>query len=308
MQLSVIICTQNRCKQLKVVLDSFFAQEELDTIDFELLVIDNDSSDDTKSTVLSYENKVQYYFEPQRGLSIARNTGIKNARGNICVFTDDDVTIRKGWLKAFSNAFKNTSIDAAGGRVFPAYPDNAPAWITNNQALLAGPIVSHDCGDTTFTYKQGMVPLIGANMAFRKSILLENMFDVHFGAGTGLMGEDTALFIELLLAGKRIDYIPEAALEHPVEIERMTLKYVSSWFRSSGKYHAELDIREGEFDDCKWIFGVPRPVWRILLSCFLHVILPPYSKSAKLKAWSKLCFEYGRVLQLRSNNKNNKSS
>src|SRR5208283_599657 len=108
MKASVIICTYNRSGLLK---DSVLSVQNQDFLpyQYEIIVVDNNSIDDTKSVVteLSTDSpvKVKYVFEGRQGLSFARNTGIANAEGEIIAFTDDDIDADKSWLKEIVHAF-----------------------------------------------------------------------------------------------------------------------------------------------------------------------------------------------------------
>jgi glycosyltransferase involved in cell wall biosynthesis len=106
MNASVIICTYNRSGSLERTLASLARMELRDSADWELLVVDNNSKDDTRVVVDGFTRasgvNCRYIFEKEQGLSHARNRGIREAKGEIIAFTDDDVLLDRHWLKNIS--------------------------------------------------------------------------------------------------------------------------------------------------------------------------------------------------------------
>lgn len=251
--LSVIIATYNRCASLGNVLGGLLLQDGIppDT-DYEIVVVDNNSTDETKHLVESFMdkagNRLRYFFEPVRGKWHALNHGIRESRGEILAFTDDDVIVDNKWIFYIDESFKKSSIDAMGGRVLPVYPQGAPAWVKDNGDLLQGPIVRYDYGEDMKYYDESMAPFVGANMALKRKLCAgKNLFEDDLGVGTGRLGEDTELFERLRLANKKILYCGKALVWHPAERERMTLKYVARWHIAYGRYCAVREItRKGE--------------------------------------------------------------
>ena len=104
MDFTVIVCTYNRCQNLASCLHALARQERVGGIHWEVLVVDNNSSDDTRQTVerLGRELpiKVRYAREPQQGLNHARNCGVANSQGTHFTFVDDDIRVGPQWLAA----------------------------------------------------------------------------------------------------------------------------------------------------------------------------------------------------------------
>src|SRR5690349_5231481 len=98
---SVCICTYNRCQTLRSALESVLGQEA-DGVRFEVIVVDNNSTDDTKQVVESFvrrgHSNLRYSFEGRQGLSHARNAGIAVARSPLVAFTDDDIRVAPDWV------------------------------------------------------------------------------------------------------------------------------------------------------------------------------------------------------------------
>src|SRR6266852_7424384 len=110
MKITVIICTFNRCRSLSKALDSVAAQVLPESIEWKVIVVDNNSSDQTRELAEDYSRRYpgrfRYLFEPQQGKSHALNTGIREARGEILAFMDDDVIVDTKWLQNLTAVFQ----------------------------------------------------------------------------------------------------------------------------------------------------------------------------------------------------------
>src|SRR5581483_7644952 len=130
MDVSVVISTYNRCQLLEGALGALLAQSTRQ-IDYEILLVDNNSSDQTRAVVeaLAAKNpqKLKYLFEARQGLSYGRNTGIAAAKAPIIAFTDDDVRVAEDWVWQIKAGFENDpDIDFLGGKVVPRWPAEPP--------------------------------------------------------------------------------------------------------------------------------------------------------------------------------------
>ena len=146
--ISVIICTYKRPEFIPKVLESLVSQEINGSFDMEVLVIDNDPNGSARQAVARMESKLRghlrYIHEPARGKSNALNRGIREAKGDIIAFTDDDVILDRKWLLSLARCFQETGCDCVGDRVLPGFPESTPQWVRENLDLLCGPIVYHD--------------------------------------------------------------------------------------------------------------------------------------------------------------------
>ena len=134
--ISVIICTYNRQKYIYNVLKSL-AEGTMPVADYEIVLVDNNCTDDTRSEVERFQAdfpgvELRYVTETNQGLSHARNRGIKESKGDILVYVDDDATVNPGYLKAYADWFQaHPETDAAGGPIIPHYESGAePRWMT----------------------------------------------------------------------------------------------------------------------------------------------------------------------------------
>ena len=134
MEISVIIPTFNRSKSLVRTLKSFLNQAEMDN-QYEIIVSDNNSTDNTKENVLDFisknkSTKIRYHFEPDQGVHFARNSAAKVSTGRILYFTDDDIEADSYLLKELFSLFKEEpELGVATGLVLPKYEVKPPLWI-----------------------------------------------------------------------------------------------------------------------------------------------------------------------------------
>src|SRR5262245_46593013 len=129
--ISVVVCTYNRCRTLDRMLGSFFAQDGIDPSDHELIVVDNNSSDETRATAIKYADRpgFRYVHEAEQGLSAARNRGIREAVGRVIAFLDDDVLVGSGWLKALEACYQETSATVVAGKAELLLDGTQPEWL-----------------------------------------------------------------------------------------------------------------------------------------------------------------------------------
>jgi glycosyltransferase involved in cell wall biosynthesis len=230
--ISAIICTHNRDIYLGDAIDSLLQQ---DFPNFEIIVVDNGSSDRTKEVVAERESdsRVQYIYEPTLGLSIARNTGFKQARSQILAYLDDDAVASPQWLRILWNAYQeNEKLAIAGGKVTLIWPEGVepPIWLSPGLAENLG---AYDLGDQITLIRQpGLTPR-GLNYSIRRSFLEKvGGFDLNLGrVGKSLLSNEELHMTELALnQGWEVAYLPEATAAHNVAPERLK----RSWFLSRG--------------------------------------------------------------------------
>lgn len=206
---SLIICTRNRSGQLFFCLDSISAMDKIH--EFELIIVDNGSVDDTnnivKEFILKNQFRIIYHYEPKRGLSFARNSGLLIAKGEYIAFTDDDCYVDVDYIFSIMSPFcQDPSIGFVGGRV-KLYDDNdlrvSLKDDTENHVLPASQMIVAGS-------------IMGANFAFRRAALTDIFgFDTFLGAGTLLYsGEDTELVCRVSAKGWKGFYNSFAIVYH----------------------------------------------------------------------------------------------
>ncbi|QLE57177.1 glycosyltransferase family 2 protein [Nostoc sp. TCL26-01] len=232
-QISAIICTHNRDTYLGAAIDSLLAQDF--SGEFEVVVVDNGSSDRTREVVAEREShpRLKYIFEPTIGLSVARNTGAKVASAAILAYLDDDAVASHQWLQVLYAAYQeNEQLAIAGGKVTLLWPPDIqpPRWLSPG---LAGNLGAYDLGDSIIYIKQpGLTPR-GLNYSIRRTFLEEiGGFDPHLGrVGKNLLSNEELQMTEFALkCGWQVAYLPEALVAHNVAPERLN----RSWFLNRG--------------------------------------------------------------------------
>jgi glucosyl-dolichyl phosphate glucuronosyltransferase len=310
--ISVIIATHNRCESLKDTLDSLLVQEAIASFDYEILVIDNNSKDKTKETVELYIHKfggkLRYLLETKQGKSFALNLAIKEARGEIIAFTDDDAVADKNWLVNIGKCYLEYNFNVIGGKVLPLYPGNAPKWIIDNKYLLSGPVPIHDYGNNTKIYDvKTMFPFLGANMAIKKDCFNRySLFRTDLGPGTKMRGEDTELFKRFIKNGEIIYYCGEALIWHKVDAKRANYKYIAKWQFSLGRYYVKTGQAKTKYK-LAFIFGIPRYLFKIAAKDFVLLILNIGNRTKFLITLMRLSENIGSMYEWRFLNKYSKS-
>ena len=287
--LSVIICTYNRANLLAEALKSVALSSLPKGVEWEVLVVDNNSTDQTRriveEAVQSHPGLFRYVFERQQGLSHARNAGIREARGEIITFTDDDVTMDAKWLWRLTENLQNSPYVGAGGRVIPVWNCQPPGWFPVDKPW--GAIVQFDCGPEPGLLSE---PPLGANMAFRKEAFTKyGGFRTDLGrCGDNLLSsEDIEFGRRLLSAGECIRYEPASEVYHPVPQNRLTKEYILGWWFGRGRSDV---LERGIPPSTKLlIVGVPFllfPRLAISLLRWMATINPARRFNAKLTLWN----------------------
>jgi len=272
--LSVVLCTYNRAAQLRSALDALVAQ--VGDVPYEVLVIDNNSTDDTHAvvqrTAASAGCPVQYAIERTQGLSSARNRGIELARAPIVAFCDDDVRVAPDWVQQIVRAFdEHPDIDYVGGRVLPRWTQTPPRWLTTAHW---SPLALQDYGPESFvTSRERAICLVGANLAFRRRIFERiGSFTPELGRIKDGIGstEDHDLQLRVWRAGMRGLYVPAAIAHADVTPDRMVKSYHRRWHRGHGRHCAAMRLRAlvpadlgamSEPQDLVALFGSPAFVY-----------------------------------------------
>jgi len=231
-QISAIICTHNRDNYLGAAIDSLLAQE---FPDFEILVVDNASSDRTRQVIEARlpHPHLQYIWEPTTGLSIARNTGARIARSEILAYLDDDAIAIPKWLSIIHAAYQNNQkLAIAGGKITLLWPEKLcpPQWLSPG---LAGNLGAYDLGkDPLYITTPNLTPR-GLNYSIRRTFLEQiGGFDTNLGRiGKKLLSnEELHVTEQALQHGWQVAYLPDAIVAHNVTPERIK----KTWFLERG--------------------------------------------------------------------------
>jgi glycosyltransferase involved in cell wall biosynthesis len=212
LRVSAIICTHNRDHYLGAAIDSLLSQT---FADFEVVVVDNASSDRTCQVVEARlsDSRLSYVYESVTGLSIARNTGANSAKSGIIAYLDDDAIASPDWLQILWDAYQaNEKLAIAGGKVTLIWEDEttAPSWLSEG---LAGNLGAYDLGTSVlYIDRPGLTPR-GLNYSVRRTFLEQiGGFDPNLGrVGKNLLSNEELHMTNLALqTGWQVAYLPEA--------------------------------------------------------------------------------------------------
>ena len=228
-EISAVICTLNRANYLRKALQSLVDQT-LDNNLYEILIVDNGSTDDTKRVVLeefAHVPNLRYLYEPIQGLNQARNTGWRNAKGEYVAYTDDDAIASREWLHNILNAFKTTkpTLGCVGGKIEPIWEGNPPTWLSDS---MAGYLAILTYSEKPITSDERQL-LAGVNMACPKH-LIEAVGGFHLGLdrkGRNLLSHgDVLLQRQVMKMGYPCYYHPQIVVQHHIHTSRLT----QEWF------------------------------------------------------------------------------
>jgi glycosyltransferase involved in cell wall biosynthesis len=262
--LSVVICTYNRPKLLRLTLETLLRHSPAN-LPYEVIVVDNNSTPETREVVAEItrqDARVRYIRETRQGNAYARNTGVAKTRAPIIAFLDDDVTVRESWFEIIRRTLKETNADFIGGKVLPRWEQPPPSWLgVANWA----PIAALDYGDSSFAITaDNPLCLLTANIALKKEV-----FTKHGGfsaavqrAGDSIGSlEDHEFLSRLLRAGLSGLYVPEMIVDAYVGRERMTKAYHRRWHTGHGHFYAIMN--DPEWERSRFHFrGVPGHLYR----------------------------------------------
>jgi glycosyltransferase involved in cell wall biosynthesis len=230
--ISVIVCTYNRADVLARMLDRFVAQPGLARIPYELIVVDNNSTDHTRRVLERLESRVRLrvFLETRQGLSHARNRGVAEARGDIVAFLDDDVLVQTDWIERLDDCLAATGADVVGGRAGLLFDRTPPPWLGPHFRRALSEV---DLGPQRRELESGR-RLYGLNLAFRKAALVAaGGFDTSLGrTGAALLaGEETVVIARIVESGGRVVYDPFTRVGHLIDRQRLAWKYFErqSW-------------------------------------------------------------------------------
>jgi len=235
--ISIIICTYNRADDLRQTLAAVAQVCVPEQMPTELLVVDNASTDVTAEVVASCHlpnMPVRYIHEPRRGKGYAYNTGMAAARGEVFLFTDDDVRPPKNWIEGMCGPILRGEADAVAGGVTIA-PHLERAWFSPTQRGWLAEL-KHPRWE-----RMSQAFLVGANMAFSRNVLEKvPAFDPELGPGATGFGDDGLFGLQLQGAGFSVYATPEANVEHHFAEDRLLRRNFLSIAQRMGRTDAYL--------------------------------------------------------------------
>jgi glycosyltransferase involved in cell wall biosynthesis len=246
-KVSVLLSTCNRCDKLRLFLNAMKTIGAAGLSETEVLVIDNNSTDATKQVVTEYTSLVnpivRYMSENKPGKSRALNAAIREAKGEIIAFTDDDCIPAQDWIDNILREFdSDPELSVLGGRVELYDKRDLPVATLLSKRRTVVKSAREVCSDPA---------LIGANMTFRKSVLsVTRGFDPLLGPGVKCKAfEDLDLVYRSLKERFKIVYSPDVIVFHnhgrrtELDDDRMSYAYALGAGAFYSKYVMRFDLQ-----------------------------------------------------------------
>lgn len=256
--ISAIICTYNREKFIGAALQSLVSQT-LPAEIYEILVIDNNSSDHTQDICQQFiaahpQYKIRYLVEMQRGVSFARNRAIREAQSDILAYMDDDAEADPHFLETILKFMQaHPEVVGAGGKIIPKYPETGePRWMNR---FLGGFVARQNHGEKMRKYNYFMKYPIGCNMTYRRHILEKTA-----GFNTSLMfrSEDKFINHEVKKISDNIWYLPGSVVYHNIDADRVSFERFRKLYLKTGNEEKQRVLAAGG-----------RPAWLMKLVEFI---------------------------------------
>jgi glycosyltransferase involved in cell wall biosynthesis len=264
--ISVVVPTYNRSQLLERALLSLFSQR-MEKVSFEIIVVDNNSSDATPATIESLKAKspvtLRLVHEPRQGNAYARNSGIDQVRAPITAFLDDDVVADENWVSTIKATLDRApQISFIGGRILPQWETEPPSWLT---PAHWAPLALLDYGGKQKIIAGATPPgLLTANIAVRTSVFDEvgrfssDLQRVKDGIGSL---EDHEFLLRMCRSGKTGLYVPDLITRTAVDPERISKSYHRRWHHGHGRFYAIMRDPEWERSNFR-LAGVPGHLYR----------------------------------------------
>lgn len=259
MNLSVAICTYNGAARIGAVLERLRTQTGVGTVAWEVLVIDNNSSDGTAAAVGEWQKRwpeLRYELEPKQGLALARMHAVRAAQGELVAFLDDDNLPHADWVAAVVRFGSSTPrAGAFSGRIRAAYEVPPPPGIERIESFLA----IQDFGPEPCRLQPERLRLpAGAGLIVRRMAWLESIPErqVFIGRmpGLNLAGEDYESLLNIHHRGWEIWYHPSIGIDHAIPAHRLTPSYLRPAARGCGLPMFHLWVLAAGGKHVPWIF------------------------------------------------------
>ena len=295
-KVTVAICTYNRAGYLRQTLASI-ARQDYPSGQLEVLVIDNNSTDDTRAAVAEHAtdpHPPRHVFEVTQGLVHARNRGITESTGEILILADDDILMEPDWVRQIMAPFQlneEKRIGCVGGEVVPVFPDGLPEWIREWHAPLA---FRADAGPINARQSP-----MGANFAFPKWIFDQLGFfatGLDRRGGSLFGGGDAEIVRRIRSAGYQIWFAPAAKVLHQMPASRTTFRYAARHAFDSARSRIVDRAKEGK--GAGYLLGrfcgnlIKALVFVVLALLFFIGLQSGQGKKSLVRAWRSCGYLY----------------
>lgn len=275
MKASIIIPTHNRADVLLLCLGAV-SRLKTDPSSFEVLVVDNLSTDNTKDVCIGFAKKhpnlsVRYIFESTQGVSYARNRGVKEAQGEIICLLDDDSPPTPEWLDHLLQPFSDPTVGCAGGQSIPDFQgQQVPDWLKGDlRGLLSG--YGLPFNEPTPVSRWEHYPL-SCNMAIQRKLFDELGYfriDLDRTGTQALAAGDTEMADRIHKAGWKVMYVPNAPVRHIVSPGRLTKAHIYRIGRGLAESHVILTADSNPLHILRWFAS---DMWYALRMFFWFIV------------------------------------
>lgn len=295
---TIVLCTYNRAASLRLTLASLAAQITPADLTWDLLVVDNNSTDATRRVIDDFiataRMSVRSLFVARQGLSHARNAGVLASSGDIIGFTDDDVHTAEDWVANIATVMMRDEAEILGGRILPAWLAPPPAWLEHRS--FHGMLTIAAQATRVPVPNAHRAPCVwGANMAFRREVFDKvGLFDTRRGlVGTRrYAGEDTELVERALAAGFRAVYDPSIIVWHRIGPDRMRIRYLSHVCFARAEGEARLRPPASRLS----LAGIPLGLFRSAVAGFCHWLAAfALRRPDTIQRWLDCCEVLGSI-------------
>lgn len=289
MYASVVVCTRNRADQLAEFLQSAAGLSVPPGLTWELIIVDNGSSDHTAQVVESFASKipVRCVREDRAGLSNARNRGVDEATGDYICWTDDDVMLDPEWLSAYVEAFQaHPEAAVFAGRILPVLAPPTPAWFSEiaGDWPITNVLAKRDFGETPIELDAERRPF-GASYALRAAEQKRHRYNPHLGVSPNhkRVGEETDVLQRILAEGAISRWVPASKVHHITQPGRQSARYIYEYFLCAGETWAFLQHTQPErnfmgdnADERRKLLGAPISIVKTIVK---HGVRYPFSRT-----------------------------
>jgi hypothetical protein len=264
--ITIAVCTWNRARLIEQTLDSLTLLKVPTGLEWEVVVVNNNSPDGTPPVLESFVSKLplRHFLETRQGIAHARNRAALEARGDVVLWTDDDVRVKPLWLAGYARALAaHPECGFFGGAVELSFEGVPPTWLLEGLDSIGGALGQVRVpGDTPIG--EGPQLPFNCNMAVRREHHLAMPYDTRYGRkGTNLMsGEETVFLQELLSQGVKGRWVPDVPVLHTIPVERQSVVHLRKALTGVGR---ELGLRSPTRGKLQFL-GIPLWLWRDALT------------------------------------------
>ncbi len=243
--ITVSICTWNNADRLNITLNNLSKCIVPKSIKWELLIVNNNSTDDTNEIIKNHVNQLplRVVMEKQQGISYARNTAVNEAKGDFILFTDDDTDPCVNWIQLYWNKFKNNPDQFYGGPIISDFEKNL--IINDLYWLYPSSVIGFSLGNIDRAINTDEA-FLGANWGFAKNIFnkvggFNNQYGLNARHFSYMVGEETDLMKRMQMNGYYGYYISDAIVRHFVPEDKCGIEYFLKRARAYGIEQVLID-------------------------------------------------------------------